>query len=331
MRYWVDAWDPSYAPAAEGDGGLPESSAALDVDVEVPAATWAPMPYPADLRAPDTVLLVDGVRRVDARVWTGEPDGRSHLGLAASYAAGVVRCDLQHGVADVVAAEVERGLFTASPSAVALTAGPVRYELHRVSRGEPQDLQQAVQGPLTTLEARLAVAARQGSDDHGDLLVVDGLLRDRAHLRRAIGYIKTHHRQYLPPELVSVVTAIGAGQRSPVFRLGPHRFSWYLRLPGGGGDAAWSGAPWSGVVRAECSAELPISAAVALADLSVVTLPRFASRAYKDPRAPQNLVPIAGLERRLRSLLGDAALLHRTLTRAAGAASAAGAVGRRAD
>jgi hypothetical protein len=45
-----------------------------------------------------------------------------------------------------------------------------------------------------------------------------------------------------------------------------------------------------------------------------VTLPRFASTPYKDPRAPQNLVPIAGLERRLRGMLGDARLLYRTLT-----------------
>jgi hypothetical protein len=71
------------------------------------------------------------------------------------------------------------------------------------------------------------------------------------------------------------------------------------------------------VVRAECPAELSIPAAVACADLSVVTLPRFAATAYKDPRAPQNLVPIAGLEQRLRARLGDARLLHRTLTRAA--------------
>lgn len=315
MRYWVDAWDPSYAAAAEGDGDLPESTAQLELDVEVPAAAWAPVPYRTDLRAPDTVLLVDGVRRVDARIWTSEPDGRSHPGLAASYAAGVVRCDLRRGSAAIVDATVARGLFTPSPSATDLVAGQIRYALHRLDRGEPQDLLQAVQVPLTALEVRLAAAAREGGDDGGDLLVVDGPLRGRERLPRSIGYIKTHRRQYLPSELAAVVTAVAPGQRSPVFRLGTNwtRFTWYLRLPGA------TGAPWSGLVRAECSAELPASAAVALADLSVVTLPRFASSAYKDPRAPQNLVPIAGLERRLRSLLGDAALLHRTLARAAAA------------
>ena len=313
MRYWVDPWDPSYAPAAEGDGGLPESSAQLDLEVEVPPAAWAPMSGPPDVRAPDTVLLVDGVRRVDARVWTSEPEGHSHLGLAASYAAGVVRCDLRRGVAEVVAAKVERGLFTASPRATALTAGQIRYDLRQVDRGEPQQLLQAVQRALTGLEVQVATAAREAGGAEGALLVVDGPLRDRTHLRQAIGYIKTHRSQYLPPELISVVTGLGAGQRTPVFRLGTswNRFTWYLRLPGA------TGAPWSGVVRAECASELPPSAAIARADLSVVTLPRFASHSYKDPRAPQNLIAIGGLERRLRSLLGDAALLHRALVRAA--------------
>lgn len=88
-------------------------------------------------------------------------------------------------------------------------------------------------------------------------------------------------------------------------------YSWYLRLPG------TTGAPWAGIVRVECSAELSAPEAIGLADRSLVTLPRFASSPYKDPRAPQNLIPIAGLERRLRALLGDARLLHRTLTVAA--------------
>jgi hypothetical protein len=56
-----------------------------------------------------------------------------------------------------------------------------------------------------------------------------------------------------------------------------------------------------------------LSEAVRLADSSAMTLPRLASIPYKDPRAPQNLLPIGGLERRLRALLGDARLLHRAL------------------
>jgi hypothetical protein len=67
-------------------------------------------------------------------------------------------------------------------------------------------------------------------------------------------------------------------------------------------------------VRLECSPDLTPDQAIELAEISCATLPRFASSAYKDPRAPQNLVPIAGLERRLRGMLGDARVLHRALT-----------------
>ncbi|GAB3846555.1 hypothetical protein GCM10029963_26500 [Micromonospora andamanensis] len=261
------------------------------------------------------VLLVDGVRRIDASIWTAEEDGGSFPGLAASYAAGVVRCDLDRGAAQLAGATVERGLFTASPSATDVVAGNVRYPVHRVSgTGELAKLPAAVQGPLTALEVQVSAAAR--TDD--DLLVVDGPLRNRRQLPRTLGYIKTQHSQYLDARLTAVVTGLPPGHRSPVFRLGTAwgGWSWYLRLP------VAAGAPWAGIVRLECSADLEIAEAVRLADLSLVTLPRFASSPYKDPRAPQNLVPIAGLERLLRSRLGDARLLHRALTVAARNAAA---------
>ena len=314
----VDAWDPAYGTgfdpaggesgAGDGDGSAPagRSSARVEAAVEVAASSWQPLVPPAHVRAPDTVLLVDGVRRIDAGVWITGDDGGTHRGLAASYAAGVVRCDLRAGAAAVASVHVRRGLFTSSPAVTGLAAGGVGYAPFRVTRDDHPVLIGGIQAQLAALEAGAATEARQGGDD---LLVVDGPLRGRAHLPQALGYVKTHRVEYLPPELSTVVTRLGAGQRSPVFLLGTswHRFTWYLRLPGTGG------APWAGVVRVECAAELPLAEAVALADLSAVTLPRFASTAYKDPRAPQNLVPVAGLERRLRAMLGDARLLHRTL------------------
>ena len=314
-RMFVDAWDPSYGSSFEGgaagDGPASPSSAQVDTDVEVPAADWAPIDVSAGVRCPDVVFLVDGVRRNDAGLWTAEEDGTSYAGLAASYAAGVVRCDLARGVAELVGARVARGLFTASPSAGDVQAGSVRYEVHRVSgTGEASKLPAAVQGPLTALEIDISSAARDGGTDGRDLLVVDGPLRNRRHLQRTIGYVKTQQKQYLPAALTAVVTALRPGQRTPVFHLGTvwGGWSWYLRLPGG------SGAPWSGIVRVECSPDLTPAQAIELAEISGATLPRFASSAYKDPRAPQNLVPIAGLERRLRGLLGDARVLHRALT-----------------
>ena len=80
-----------------------------------------------------------------------------------------------------------------------------------------------------------AGAAPAGTrDSASDLLIVDGPLRGREHLPRALGYIKSHHATYLPPELNALVGALAPGQRTPAFLMGTSwdRHSWYLRLPG---------------------------------------------------------------------------------------------------
>jgi hypothetical protein len=165
---------------------------------------------------------------------------------------------------------------------------------------------------LAAVQARSELPAH-GIVDDTDLMVIDGPLHGRQHLPRAIGFIKSHLASYLPPELHAMVGTLAAGQRTPVFLMGTSwdRHAWYLRLP------CPPSAPWAGVVRLECSADIPVADAIALADLSQTVLPRFASTEYKDSRAPQNLYPIGGLERELRRRLGDPALLYRSLRKAA--------------
>lgn len=310
MTWHVDPWSPSHGASVDvGLAPAAASSAQVDLEVERPAPAWQALAPPPRLRAPDVVLLVDGVRRIDATVWTAEPDGGSFPGLAASYAAGVVRCDLRSGSAALVAHRVRRGVFTASPTAGPLATRFGRYDLHRVAKGELEQLPAAIQPALTALE--VDVSAGLSAAD-ADLLVVDGKLGGRETGGPTLGYVKTQHRMYLPAEQAALVARLRPGERTPVFGIGgqwPSR-SWYLRLPGP------PGGPWAGVVRVECAAALTGPAAAALADVSQLTLPRFASTAYKDPRAPQNLTPIAGLERRLRALLGDSRLLHRAMTAA---------------
>ena len=75
----------------------------------------------------------------------------------------------------------------------------------------------------------------------------------------------------------------------------------------------------SGAVRVELPGALSIDEAIGRADVVTSLLPRFASAPHKEPRAPQNLTPIAGLEHRLRHLLGDPFVLERALRRAAAA------------
>jgi hypothetical protein len=333
-RFTVDPWDPGYGMAVgdELDGGaLAASTAELGLDLELPADRWRPVyPDPAP-RPPRTVLFLDGVRRIDARIWVHGRGAGSHPsgsqpapGIAASLAAGLVSCDgaaagsgpgAGSGTARVAEVSVERGLFTAATDAADIAARHARYPVRMAEGPGPDQLSLALQQRLGAAEVQLALAFRARHPDADDLLVVDGPLRGRTHLDRTVGYIKTHHASYLPPEQSAVVGALGPGQRTPVFTMGTswRRHSWYLRLPG------TSGVPWSGVVRLECSPELPPAAAIGLADLTARLLPPLASAPHKDPRAPQNLVPIGGLERELRRRLGDQQLLYRALRSAASA------------
>jgi len=313
VTYSVDPWDPGYGQAFGEEmagGGRPESTAELNLDLELPADQWRPIAATAGPDVPDTVLFLDGVRRIDARVWVHSADPQPAAGIAASYAAGLVSCN---GSARITEVTVERGLFTAAPDATDLA---IRYGCYPARRAAGPGLDQlslALQQRLSDTEVQLAMLFRKEHSDASDLLFVDGPLRGRTHLDRTIGYIKTHHTTYLPPAQAATVAALQPGQRTPAFTMGTswRRNSWYLRLPG------TPGAPWSGVVRLECSAELPVPEVRRLADLSACLLPPLASAPHKDPRAPQNLVPIGGLERELRRRLGDQLLLYRSLRAAA--------------
>jgi hypothetical protein len=325
-RFTVDPWDPGYGQAfsdeAEG-GSWHESTAELDLDLEMPADRWRPVdPDPAPAR-PRTVLFLDGIRRIDARIWvhSGTDDAAAGAaqpapGIAASLAAGLVACDGAARIADVT---IERGIFTAAPDAADIVTRHGRYPARRADGPGPDRLSLALQQRLSAAEVQLAMAFRAHHQHADDLLIVDGPLRGRTHLDRTVGYIKTHHASYLPPHQAAVVSALNTGQRTPVFTMGTswRRHSWYLRLPGA------PGVPWSGVVRLECSPDLPAGAAARLADLTARLLPPLASTPHKDPRAPQNLVPIGGLERELRRRLGDQQLLYRALRSASSVAQSA--------
>lgn len=326
MRFTVDGWDPAYGASLEAEEYLEESTATVEVDVELPGGRWRPVDPSRGIRPPAALLFVDGVRRIEARVWIDDsppPAGQAAgatAALCASYAAGVVCCRGQR--AHLVMAEIRRGLFTVATHATDISTRAGRYKAHHVTpgaNGAPllARLSQALQRRLADVEVTAAVGARAalgrpGGPADDDLLVIDGPLRGRQHLPRALGYIKSHRTTYLAPELNALVGTLSPGQRTPVFLMGTtwSRHSWYLRLPG------VPGAPWAGVVRIECAADLPVPEVIRLADLSQTCLGRFASDAYKDARAPQNLYPIAGLERELRHRLGDARLLYRALREA---------------
>ncbi len=302
MRFSVEQWTPEYGTPAGAE--LDEASLVPDVDVEVPASAWEPI-RPRGEACTD-VLFVDGVRRVDANIWIEQLDDAPALGLCATYAAGAVRCN---GEAELVEAEVERGLFTAAAGSRDVVTTHGRYQVRATAGATPEELWLGIQQRMGDLEGRVA-----GRHQTAGLVVVDGPLSHRRHLPGAVGYVKTQRVHYLPPALRPVLSRLAPGQRTPLFLTTTSwsRFSWYARLPSD------QPGPGAGLVRCEVAAEGGVEAVAARADEVTATLPRFASQGHKEPRAPQNLYPIGGLERALRRRLGDQAVLYRGLRRAAG-------------
>ena len=298
MRFTVEAWDSDYG--APTDAELDDASQNVDVSVELRPEEWRPLlPEAAPV---DDILFVDGVRRVDATLWIDQPPDFPGFALAATYAAGAVRCN---GRAVIEEAEVERGLFTSAPASDVVT-GIGTYGVKATKGVTAEELWLGIQQRMGSLEATVT---RQAGG--AELLVVDGPLSHARDIENAVGYSKTQKVQYLPLELRQVLTALPAGYRTPLFltTTGWSRYSWYLRLANHAGPAG-------GLVRCEIDADMSQVDASRVATRVSATLPRYASARHKDPRAPQNLYPIGGLERELRHRLGDKELATRSLRRA---------------
>ncbi len=309
-RFSVESWSPEYGSPFEPMPPEGLSDVSVDHEVEFATADWKPIDPPPSPAA--KIRFVDGVRRIDSRIWIEQERGlRPTQGLCASYAAGSVLC-ADRAIVDTL--KVERILVT-SGETFNLLAGAHRYQSRVAASDSSEDLTRSLQENLRALEIQVAEEV-----PGADLIVIDGPLRGRDQVEGAVGYIKSHRVEYLPEEVRSTVAALLPGQRTPLFvtQTGWSRYCWYSRLPGG------SGQPWAGVVRVELPATLTTREAIERANQVSAHLPRFASATYKDPRAPQNLYPIAGLERELRRNLGDQQLLYRRLCRSAAANTVAG-------
>jgi hypothetical protein len=159
-------------------------------------------------------------------------------------------------------------------------------------------------------EAELAARIAQP----GRLILLDGPLRLLDPTRaRVVGVVKRFVRRYLGPDHESLLATLSSGHRTPLFALGTarqplQRYACYTRL-------VPVRSPWhdhAGIVRCEVRAGVRLDGAVALADRVTSLLPRYAGRP-SDPRTPQNLAPVAGLESWLRHRMGDRAMVRRAL------------------
>jgi hypothetical protein len=304
-KIYVEGWAPEYGSAFETDEALADADR-VDDSVEV-AGVWEPVPGGDD--GIDRVAFVDGVRRVDARLTLEDGDGPPTAGLCGTYGVGAVIWDRETPRAEVVHAQIDRlALFGNGRSArVPTAATDIVYHTESVPDSDPGALIQRFHASMRTAEAELAeTLAREGL-----FVVADGPINDLSATEK-VGYIKSHRRPYLDDEKAAVIGRLVAGERTPLFLIGAGgtypKYSWYLRLA----DLA-GGHSWSGIARAEVSSAHDLATARRIANRVTAILPGVASESHLDPRAPQNLVPIAALERDLRRRMGDPGFVYRAL------------------
>jgi len=296
-------------------------------DPEVETADWS-YPVRAPEPGPGVTWFVDGVRRIELRVLAEEDGARVH-GLFGSWAVGAVRSE---GRATFAEHEVGRQIVLGGglrASRVEIEAGRHRLVFEpRTEAGTDPDspllgLQEAMRRAEAAIAARIAASS-------GRLVLVDGplkTLRDET-TSPIVGVVKRFVRAYLDPEHDALLVRLAPGERTPLFGLAyegdpVERYAWYTRLVPS--RAAWH--DHAGLVRCEVRAGVGLERARELADRVSAMLPRFAGRA-SDPRYPQNLAPVGGLEGWLTHRMGHRGLIRRALTARLSADVVAGVEGR---
>ena len=309
LKIRIDPWEVDYGdqtPLASSREGQHEH---VDFEVEFSESEWRAVEPSPTTHLPERVLFIDGVRRLEVRVHVRQDEQLIYGGFG-SYAVGAVK------IHDSEADFGEIRLFrTAVMGAGCRLPAPVRVRDALTFMAESTPDKEA-DGPLRYIQNSMrnaeATLARDLSRDD-NLVIVDGPLSFVAEPpKHALGYIKRVHEPYLPSRFLPLVATLPEDSRTPLFairsaRSGFSRYAWFQRLafPGPGATEL------HGLVRLEAAASVGRDIARSLANAATIWLPRIAPKRARDPRSPQNLLPIGALEQKLRARLGDPRLIRR--------------------
>jgi hypothetical protein len=306
-RIRLDPWAAEYEGAIQiGDEGQEPAR----VDVRVETSVWAAVRPPV-APAPPAIAFVDGVRRIEHRLLVDDGHG-TVFGLLGSYGVGATVVERAARLAhEAIGRVVVTGAgLRLAPFRAPVGDGGVVFDPATEPENTPAAPVEGLQKAMRASEAGLA----ERLTAEVDVVFLDGPLTYVTAGARGpvVGFVKRLLRAYLDPAASVLLPRLEVGERTPLFLVEAAReprYSWYLRIGAGRPiDSALTG-----IVRLEASSGLGLEAARELADLSARALPRFASETARDPRAPQNLVPIGALEARLKHLLGDHAVIRRAI------------------
>lgn len=311
VRLRLDPWPGDY----EGPFQLEEleESSVGQIDPDVEGTTWGPI-QAKRIERPEPLFFVDGVRRIDARVIADDDSGRIVHGLFGSVASGAVRVEGTKAAFDDIRIRryivLGSGLM-AEPEVMTIGNTELAFATYSVPEAGPTAPLLGMQNLMRTEEAAIA----QDHARHAACVFADGPLTYFAAVKQpTVGVIKRLFKAYLPASHFALVPRLALAERTPIFAIidGKYdRFSWYLRI----GRPRPMDHDVAGVLRLEVRTGVGLETAVELADLSASCLPAFAGDSARDPRAPQNLMPIGALERELKHRLGDSIAIRRAIER----------------
>jgi hypothetical protein len=306
----LDPWSTDYGSAIGFEDEEEDEPSKYEVDPFVETQGWSAGITPQPRPFPESVAFIDGVQRTECFARVDDGDSLAEAVLASVSAGAVVS---RAGKATLTCEFVSRVLAVAGPTAANPLVVPQRnndlvYEVVR----SPQTGRRAAMQAVSIRRRDLELACIQKLLAHHPLVIADGRL-DRAEpaANQLAGVAKTLHQLYVAGEQRALIARLRAGERTPVFLIKDSwgsRFSWFLRLP-------YTRAihhSYAGIVRLEIPDD-PSRSFTDVADMLSHNLPRFASKPEHDPRAPQNLLPVGGLERQLRHEMGDPAYIRRAI------------------
>ncbi len=306
----IDPWAVEYGSETPTEFAADEEAVDLDITVEHPTETWAPI-RPGVVGPLQELAVVDGVRRMEARLVVSTC-GRTLHGALGAYGVGVVHC--RDGRAtfgeEIRGRLILLGSGRILPAPLVICPGLV-YEARSVADDDPDAPLRGLHREMRIVEDQLA---RRLASDERVLVLADGPLSIGDNTAgRVVGFVKRLFKLYLGPEQLPVLRALTGGTRTPVFLIRSAgrfaRYSWFIRIA----NRLRVESDLTGLVRLEVSEGIGVDEAIRLADLTTSVIPRFVPSRSRDPRAPQNLVPIGALEHHLRRGLGDTRLIHRRL------------------
>lgn len=344
MHLRLDPWAAEYNTAYFASGIASE----LDdqqIDITIEHADWQAcnpnMPAPEKISW-QHLLFSDGSRRIEARVLL-EDTNKAHVAFGAlgSYAIGVVDCCAKQPAQRAASyIDIQQELNIRSVQRLCLLSnghtldnfniapdflhhfGALDYKVQACEESDADAVIRKLQDEMLEAERNLS-SALLSHYDHA-LILRDGPhprvdVRNQQGEKRGhdvVGYVKTIHHIRLSRQELEVVRNLSEGQRSPLFLVHDPRvpyFECFLRLR--------DPSPWlyslAGMVRLQFFAgntpEDYLEAAQLRADWLSLNLPRFASKQYQDPRAPQQLLPVRALEGELRRLMGHPQLIRQRI------------------